>query len=256
MHRSVNRIPGADIVEWLSPVGSAVRLITATINTGAFGRLSIPELRALCFRMGIQSFHFVVLASALVAICLTIECIIEMRKYQAQDLAGAVISLGLLREIGPMTISMAWCARVSAMVAEEIRFLRISGTPVDTEIADFFLARWIAALFVSIPLGAYGLMVGFLTGALFAPLIGANSTGDFLESARQAINMKDVVVYFIKLIAINPTVGVIAGCVAAITASDTNQSVADRAVTATFLIGFALNLAVTVVAYLVGEPNL
>ncbi|MBX9669486.1 MAG: hypothetical protein K2X93_17825 [Candidatus Obscuribacterales bacterium] len=60
--------------------------------------------------------------------------------------------------------------------------------------------------------------------------------------------MKDAVVYFIKLIAINPTVGVIAGCVAAIIASDTNQPLAGRAVTATFLVGFALNLAVTVVA--------
>ncbi len=47
--------------------------------------------------MGPQSLHLVALAAVFVAIALTMQCTLELERYQAQDLAGAVISLGLLR---------------------------------------------------------------------------------------------------------------------------------------------------------------
>lgn len=257
MHRTgLNRIPGANFVEWLSPVGTSVRLIANLLNFQSLRTVSKSQLREHCLWMGIRSFHFVSLSAAVVSICLTIQCVVEMQKYQAQDLAGAVISIGLLREIGPLTISMAWCAMVAARVSEDARRHYLQYQSDSAFATDFVLPRYISAIAMSIPLSAYGLLFGFLTGALFAPLIGVSSTNDFLSSAREAIKDKDLVVYFVKLAFVNPSVAIFAGSVAGMRAKDISQPVAADAVCATFLTCFCLNLAVTTAAYLTGEPTL
>ncbi len=253
---SLKHIPGSNIVSWLSPVGTSMRLVPDMFSINAFRALRLDELRKHCLWMGLQSFHFVSLSAAIVSICLTIQCVIELQKYQAQDLAGAVISIGLLREIGPLTISMAWCAMVAARVSEDAKRYYLRYRSDCTFASDFVLPRYISAVAMSIPLSAYGLLFGFITGALFAPLIGVNSTTDFLGSAREAIHDKDIAVYFIKLAFVNPSVAVFAGSVAGMRAKDVNQSVSADAVSACFLTCFTLNLAVTTAAYLTGEPTI
>lgn len=199
--------------------------------------------------MGARSFHLVAFAACFVAIALTLECVIELQKYRAQDISGLVISIGLLRELGPLTVSLAWCARVAALVSNEARNYPIDGSL--SEFAQgFVFPRYMAALLMSVPLGGYGLVIGFVTAALVAPLLGVSSSNDFVESARQGLVDKDIAVYFIKLILVNPTIAVFAGCSAGWYArGNIDVPVGANAVTATFLFGYAANLAVTMVAY-------
>lgn len=200
--------------------------------------------------MGEQGFHLVALAAVFVSIPLTIQCVVEMQKYRAQDLSGAMISLGLLREIGPLTVSLAWCARVSAMLSKEAN--NYSGNNDIKEFAQTFVSPgYLAAIATSVPLGAYGLVFGFVTAAVVAPLLGVTSTNDFLESARQGIQDKDLIVYFFKLILVNPTIGVFAGCAAGwYGRGNKSTPVEANAVTATFLTGYFVNMIVTYAAYL------
>lgn len=206
--------------------------------------------------MGRDSFHFVAISSLLISIALTIQCVIELQKYQAADISGAAISIGLLREMGPLTISVAWCARVGARISEEARNLRTKYRS-DRDFARHFLpVRATAALLMSVPLGAYGLVVGFVTAALYAPMIGVNSSIDFAESARSAISDTDVFVYFFKLIAINPLVGVFAGCASGLNTPESDMPVAAKAVTFTFMACYGLNLLITMSAFIEGSPHL
>ncbi len=199
--------------------------------------------------MGPESFHLVALAAVTVAIALTIQCVVELQKYQAEELSGAVISIGLLREIGPLTVSLAWCARVAARIAAEAQTYCDGGK--NEEFAQqFVLPNYLATLAMSIPLGTYGLIIGFITGALVAPMLGVSSTSEFLHSARDGIQIRDIIVYFVKLILVNPTVGFFAGCAAGATTNHSNNAAPSNAVTATFIAGFFANLAVTYAAYL------
>jgi phospholipid/cholesterol/gamma-HCH transport system permease protein len=213
--------------------------------------------------MGPQSFHLVALAAVFVAIALTMQCTLELERYQAQDLAGAVISLGLLREMGPLTVSLAWCARVAALVADQAQLFTLQnpGTSDRQFAASFVAPRYLVALLMSIPLGGYGLVVGFITGALVTPLFTLSTTQQFLQSSRETIQTKDLAVYFIKLILVNPTIAIFAGCAAGRLGSSINTSdnaenpnracsVAARAVTAMFVCGFAANMIVSLIAYL------
>ncbi len=206
--------------------------------------------------MGLRSFHFVALSAVVVSIALTIQCVLELKRYQAEDLTGAAIAIGLLREIGPLTISIAWCVRVSALIAEEARNYRKLWSTDEEFAARFVLPRYIAALLMSIPLSGYGLLVGFVTAGLVAPLLGVSSLNYFVDSARDALRDKDIIVYFVKLSAINPLVAVFAASVCGLRASSDKEPVAASAVTATYIGCLVLNLAITVAAYLEGDFSL
>ncbi|HEY9712218.1 MAG TPA: ABC transporter permease [Chroococcales cyanobacterium] len=237
-----------DLVNWFSVFGASVRLFVEAVNLRSFAYFDRAEFSSLCVWLGLRSFHMIALSAMFVGIALTIECVIELQKYNAQDISGAAISIGLLRELGPMTVSLAWCARVAALYSEEARNYSLDGGKNFAQ--RFVFPRYLAAVAMSIPLGAYGLVIGFITGALFAPLLGVNSTNDFLESAHMGVHRKDVVVYFVKLVAINPTIGVFSGCLAGKAARSLSEPVAANAVTATFIGGYIANLAITIVAYL------
>lgn len=245
MHRPlITRVPLMEVVPWFAPVGLAVRLLASALHLEAFQALKWSQMRPYMRWMGQRSFHLVALAAAAIGVALTIQCVIELNKYRAQDLSGAVISIGLLREVGPLTVSIAWCVRVASLIAEEARD-NCAGMSEVAFARFFVLPRLLCALAMSIPLGGYGLVIGFVTGALSAPLLGVSSTNDFLESARQGIENRDLVVYFVKLILINPPIGVLAACAAGYTARGTNLPVASQAVTATFVACYMANLIVT-----------
>ncbi len=244
---SLQDFPGLDFLAWFSPLGRASRLFAASLSPAAFSSLSWQELRAQCLWMGEKSFHLIALAAVFIGVALTIQCVNELQTYNAEDLSGAVISIGLLRELGPLTVSLAWCARVAARVSEEAQ--HFSGRSDDYFAAMFILPRYLAALFIAVPLAAYGLVIGFVTAALVAPMLGVGSTADFLQSAKDGIGNKDLVVYFIKVILVNPTIAIFAACAAARLSKPSSMAVAANAVTATFICGYIANLAVTIAAF-------
>ncbi len=236
----------ANFIEWLSPLGMSARMLFEALAPAGFRKINRLQFDAYCKWFGLRGFHLIVIGAAAVSIALTIECVIEMQKYRVQDLSGLVIAIGLLRELGPLTVSLAWCARVAAMLAEEGQLYKT--LPEKKFAEEYVLPRYLAALWTAIPLGAYGLLFGFVTGAVLAPLLGVSSANDFLESSKQGIENRDLFLYFTKLILINPTIGVFAGSAAARLSSvggTLNVSAAANAVTATFLCGYIANAMLT-----------
>jgi phospholipid/cholesterol/gamma-HCH transport system permease protein len=252
MQKVLKWLPGSDIPLWLAPLGLSVKLFFSAIGVDGLLRIRAAEFREYCHWMGARSFHLIALAAVFVAIALEIQVVIEMQRYRAQDLCGAVIATGLLRELGPLTVSLAWCTRVSALLSSEAKNYTV-GNDVRVFAKVFVFPRYLAALAMAAPLGAYGLVLGFITGAFVAPLLGVSSTNAFLESARSGIHYKDLVVYFLKLILVNPTIGVFAGCAAGWHGRGSENGpavpVEANAVTATFIVGYMANLLVTYFAY-------
>lgn len=238
----------SDIIYWLSPVGQAVKLIIGAFSWQSIKNLSWHDIRSHCRWMGLESFFLVALSAVVVAIALVIQCVIELQKYRFHDLAGGIISIGLLREIGPLTVGLAWFSRIAARVNEEAHaYIADSG---EREFArNFILSRYIAALLMSVPLATYGLVIGFFTGAFIAPLLSVSSTYTFMESAQRVIEDKDLLVYFVKLVVFFPFVTIFAACACAVLKRKSVRPEAVDAVTATFISTFVANLMVTTFMY-------
>jgi ABC-type transporter Mla maintaining outer membrane lipid asymmetry permease subunit MlaE len=139
---------------------------------------------------------------------------------------------------------MAWSARVAAHLCAEGRYFGHERTDAEYA-AQFVLPNYLAGLCMSVPLSLYGLVVGFLSAAIFAPGLGVSSTNDFLETSRLYIQDKDVTTYFVKLILVNPTLAVLVGSAYGREPGESQRFATANAVTALFISGFIVNWFVT-----------
>lgn len=239
------RITKADQV--ISMFGRSLRLLICSLSPRSLGRMSSSEFRQYFTLMGIDSLSLVTTASILVSIPLCTHAVLELQKFGAQAASGALIAVGLLRELGSLTVSMMWAARCAAFLSDDTASLIRSGKNLD---AEFFAVRYMAALAAGIPLSAYGMVVGFVAAALYAPLIGVSSMSDFLEAARQAVNTRDVSVYFFKLAFLNPTVVVLVSMTVAAEYRGSPEMSATTAVSGTTIGVLIANLLFTLAVYL------
>lgn len=238
----------------LSNFGIAVKLFIVCLSPGSWhsARHAGRVFRKYALWMGVYSFALVGLAAMSIGCALTLESVTELKAFQAEKLSGALISLGLMREMGPLTVSLAWCVRVSALISEETKFFRADFNS-DKEFAqNYILPRYGTTMLMATCMGAYGLLIGFATAVLVSPFFGVTNMLDFLDSAHDAIKFKDIIVYFIKLIAVNPTIGFFMGITAGLNAYRTGSQPSPEAITMTFLYGYLANLMVTIAAFYKG----
>ena len=237
------------LIDWLVPLGRSARLAAGLVlPTGI--KFSWADFKEQCRWMGIESLPLVTLAAIFVGIALTLSTVMELQRYGMTDMSGTVITPLLLRELGPLTVSLAWCARVAARLANESQNFDVSAS--DREFSQrYMLVRLLAGYFVAVPLATYGLVVGYLAAAMFAPTLGVSSMSDFMDSSRLVVTNRDITVYFVKLILINPTIAVFCGSLfGRFAKGDDGMSASSRAVTAAFLAGYLANAVFSLSVYM------
>lgn len=237
------------ILKWFAPIGIWTRTVFVGLSPHSYKSIDWLAFKNLCIWLGPASLPLITFSAVLISLALSVETILETSRYNAQDISGAVIAIGLLRELGPLTVSLFWSARVAARLSDEARIYTTASND-DRFVADFVLPRYIAGLLMAVPLSAYGLAVGFLTAALYAPVQGVSSSADFLEIARSGIKDKDVITYFVKLILINPTLAVMVGSTYGRMATDSPGVTAANAITVMFIYAVCINLLFTSAMYL------
>jgi ABC-type transporter Mla maintaining outer membrane lipid asymmetry permease subunit MlaE len=204
----------------------------------------IPEFLYHWYWMGPGSLPMVLFQSIFVSLALTAQAVRELDRFNAQDLSGAVIIIGLLRDLGPLIVGLAWASRTAAFISmEPSEFLAEGWT-------HFLLPRYGAAVCAALPLCAFGLAISGLTAALYAPVFGVSSTADFLESARQIITTKDVSSFFFKMIVVNPAVGVFVGATCIARAREPAPHAVAHAVAAAIIVGGFFDWVVTTMFFL------
>jgi phospholipid/cholesterol/gamma-HCH transport system permease protein len=234
---------------WLPEFGWTIRLFVRSLSPAAFANLRWNDLKYHCRWMGSGSLPMIAFSAIFISIALTTQVVLELKTFRVQNLAGMLIAIGLLRELGPLTCSLAWSARVAAYVGADAA--RKAEAYNDADFAErFILCRWIAGLMSAVPLSAFGLTIGFLAGGLYAPCIGVSSTTEFMDGARSAVKYKDLAVYFFKLILMNPTIAVFVGCSCGRNRRESTAMRAANAVAGTAIWGTLANLAVTSAVYL------
>lgn len=238
----------------LSNFGIAVKLFIIAMSPGSWHSAWHANriFRKYALWMGVYSFALVGLAAMSIGCALTLESVTELNNYGAERLAGALISLGLMRELGPLTVSIAWCVRVSALISEETKYFRGDYKSDKNFAQNYILPRFGTTLLMATCMGAYGLLIGFATAVLVSPFFGVSSMLDFLESAHEAIKFHDIVVYMIKLCLVNPTIGFFMGITAGLNAYRAGSQPSPEAITMTFLYCYLANLMVTIAAFYKG----
>jgi len=156
------------------------------------------------YLIGAQSFPIVFLGGLFVGIILSLETGYRFEVFGAKTMVGRTVSLGLVRELGPVISGLLFAARTGAKNSSEIGTMKIS-EQTDALLAygvnpihKLVVPRVIASVVMFLPLVLIADMAGIAGGMLVAKLWLNLDFAYFWKSAIYGLQMKDLFVGFVK----------------------------------------------------------
>jgi len=158
------------------------------------------------YYIGARSTMIIMLVSLFTGMVIGLQSYTALVKFGAQGALGTLVSLTLVRELGPVLTAIMIAARAGSAITAEIGIQRISEQidALDTMRIDplrFLISPRIAASIISFPIltavfDIVGIIGGYISGVI---LLGANA-GAYVYRVQTSMDMKDVTDGFIKSI--------------------------------------------------------
>lgn len=196
---------GATVINWVNHLGaSAIFLIFAMLKI--FRHKQLSKAVQQLYYIGARSMPIIMLIGLFTGMVLGLQSYHALVKFGAQGYLGTLVTLTLIREMGPVLTAIMITARAGSAITAEIGSQRISEQidALDTMRIDslkYLIAPRITACIVSIPLltalfDLIGIIGGYITGVL---LLGANA-GTYFYRVQDSVELKDVTDGFIKAV--------------------------------------------------------
>jgi phospholipid/cholesterol/gamma-HCH transport system permease protein len=202
--RPFNRI-GRAAIRWVNHLGAAlIFLFLALLMT--FRSKQLPKIVQQIYYIGARSTLIIMLVGLFTGMVLGLQSYHALVKVGAEGALGTLVTLSLVREMGPVLTAIMIAARAGSAIAAEIGIQRISEQidALDTMRIDplkYLISPRITAAVISFPLltalfDLVGIIGGYFSGVL---LLGANA-GTYLHRVQASLELKDITDGFIKAV--------------------------------------------------------
>ena len=215
-------------MKWLAAVGSAVEFIFnrsglyTLMLLQLFKKLPGPPWYARQFMLqaeevGVQSLPVVLLTALFTGMVLALQSYIGFHRFGAESMVATIVSLSMLRELGPVLVGLMVAGRVGAEFAAELGTMRVSQQidalwTLSTDPFRFLVTPRVVAAMLMLPLlvatadlvgmgGGYMISVGFLH---------QNPTA-YLENLTRYLQLSDLFSGLAKALAFGLIIGIV-GC--------------------------------------------
>jgi phospholipid/cholesterol/gamma-HCH transport system permease protein len=196
---------GRAAIGWVNHLGAAlIFLFLALLMT--FRTKQLPKVLQQIYYIGARSTMIIMLVGLFTGMVLGLQSYHALVKVGAEGALGTLVTLSLVREMGPVLTAIMIAARAGSAITAEIGILRISEQidALDTMRIDplkYLISPRITASIISFPLltalfDLIGIIGGYFSGVL---LLGANA-GTYLHRVQASTDMQDVIDGFIKAI--------------------------------------------------------
>ena len=124
-------------MKWIASIGAGVESIFS--HTGSYTLMLLQLLRKLGSRpwyarqliaqaeqVGVQSLPVVLLTALFTGMVLALQSYIVFHRFAAESLTGLVVSMSLVRELGPVLVGLMVAGRVGASFAAELGTMRVT----------------------------------------------------------------------------------------------------------------------------------
>lgn len=198
-------------------IGQVMVLWFRTISYMLRGRINVQETFRQAYMIGVKSFVVVGITGLFVGFAMSLQISRELVAFGADTAIGGVVSLALVREIGPITAGIIVAGRVGSSIAAEITTMMIT-EQIDAlkvmriDPVEFLVVpRYTAGLLMCPVLSVYAMFIGLIAGIYIAGLAANLPAATFLDSVKQTILDRDFAVHFLKS-EINATIIIIFSC--------------------------------------------
>ena len=196
---------GEKVIGWINILGTAtIFLFMAVWKT--FRPKQFSKVIAQIYYIGASSITIILLVSLFTGMVLGLQSYHALIKFGAVGGLGALVSLSLIRELGPVLTAIMITARAGSAITAEIGIQRISEQvdALHTMRIDpfrYLVSPRITASIISFPLltalfDFIGIIGGYISGVM---LLGLNA-GVYSHSIQSNVDMKDLTDGFIKSI--------------------------------------------------------
>ncbi|MCM8758226.1 MAG: ABC transporter permease [Candidatus Omnitrophica bacterium] len=155
-------------------------------------------------RIGIDSFPLVGIIASFTGMVMVMETAITLKKFGGESFVGGIVSLSMVRELGPIIVALIVAGRVGASVAAEIGSMKITEQIDALEVLgvnplSYLVAPRLVASMIMVPI--LTLMANFLSivgGYIIGVYLVHIGSGVYLYQSFEFIKIKDVFVGIFK----------------------------------------------------------
>lgn len=194
------------LLNWVESIGAWVRRSLGGIGYGARFFIRLLWLAILSLRrprLIIEQIHFIgnyslsiILVSGLfVGFVLALQGYYTLQRYGSEEALGMLVTLSLVRELGPVVSALLFAGRAGTSLTAEIGLMKsgeqlvamemMAVDPMSRVLAPRFMAAVIALPLLAAMFSAVGVMGGYLVGV---PLIGVDP-GSFWSQTQAAVDV-------------------------------------------------------------------
>lgn len=222
-------------------------------------RLQIDWQESLrqAYFIGVKSFLVVGITSLFTGLAMSLQIAIQLVQFGGESAIGGVVSLALIRQIGPITAAIIVAGRVGSSIAAELTTMNIT-EQIDAlkvmridPVRYLVVPRFIGAIAMMPVLSIYSMAIGIFAGMVIALIYADVSFGVFLDSVKATVIDQDFSVHFLKAF-INAAIVIFYSCTIGLNtkggAADVGYAVT-RSVVWSMTVMFIINYIVTDLTY-------
>ncbi|MDQ6972547.1 MAG: ABC transporter permease, partial [Mariprofundaceae bacterium] len=168
-------------------------------------------------QVGVQSLPVVLLTALFTGMVLALQSYIGFHRFGADSMVSMVVSLSMLRELGPVLVALMVAGRVGSQFAAEIGTMRVSQHidalwTLSTDPFRYLVTPRVLAVSLMLPLlVATADVVGIGGGYLISVSLLDQTPAVYIENSTHFLEMKDLYSGLIKAAVFGMIIGIV-GC--------------------------------------------
>lgn len=192
------------IVRFFSYVGGLALLFVQTIFWIFHPRLRKWQVLEQMSRIGVASFPIVLLISFFTGMVLALQSAYQMQKVSAEMYLASLVSLSLMRELGPVLTALVVAGRCGAAITAELGTMKVteqvealetlSANPIQYLVVPRMLAMLVMVPLLTIFADFFGIMGGYLIGVTKLDITHSM----YIKMTFDPLALKDLVTGLIK----------------------------------------------------------
>lgn len=177
------RLLGRLALSFFAYLGELSRLVGQICESLVFGRRRWRQVFEQIAEIGYRSQLVVIITGGFTGAVLAAQALFQFALVDMETMGGVIVSVGMLRELGPTITGLMLAGRVGSSMAAEIGTMKVTEQvdalrSMGVHPIDYLVAPRLLAMIVSIPLliaqaAAFGILASYLVGVHLFQVPGA-----------------------------------------------------------------------------------
>lgn len=188
---------GSHTLHFFEYVGGLSSLAAQTFYTLIHRHFPLEDFLEQCHFIGVKSFNLISVISIFTGMVLALQFAMGLGRFGLKTYIGQIIGIAIVRELGPVLVSLMLAARVGAGIAAELGSMVVTEQVMAIEalganpVHKLILPRMMATTLMAPILATFGNVIG-LFGGMWVAMMESGVTAQFyFDQIRKTVEIED-----------------------------------------------------------------